>query len=614
MMYLPLRAFSRYFKRAIPDCAIVGMLALLLSVLLIIPWPTLPGTGLLLTINLITWIWVGLCGLGLCTTLLRRRLQGGQVAKLVFTGALLMSLPLMWTSETFRSNAFDRIAGLWGMAVFLCLLLQVPARGDLRRRIYATIVFAGLIQVGLSVWQLLFPASAQVWMGYDINLMASRPAGSLSQANQLGSFVATALACSVLLGTGSLKRKRYLHILNGLSTLLLSAGVILTQSRAMQAASVLAVVVLLVLNTNAVRNVGIWLIAGVITGSLLFPALQSMRQAADAEATNTQPVDYQARLKWNRAHSNNERFVMMQATTTMDRHHIFAGEGLGSFEVLFPKILSQNGVNNPFPLTVSHPHNEILYAWFEGGIVAVMGLFAWLYVGFMPFQRLLASGWRRLVGRGAFGSLAGRTVAARGAVIIPLIAHTMSEFPLYQSATHAVLLVVLVWLALPVRAARPAASSSVFAGFGLRVALTSTVALLSLAVIVFMATGLSTASQLRDAESFEMMDSTALLEVMNPWSQPDRLLFDRAVTELMVFSQTHDRASLDRFQAMAENWLGRHNDANLTWSLVRIARLHGNELREEYWRHRGCLSFSQDQRFQCQGSASVGSTLLRSKK
>ncbi|MEG0866469.1 MAG: Wzy polymerase domain-containing protein [Hafnia sp.] len=581
------------------------VLALLLIVLLPVPWTSLPGGGLNKALNLISWIWVCSCGLCLIPMLWRRRLCGHRVILILLVGGGLMGLPLLWTPEPFRVDAVVRLAGVIATLIFFSLLLQFPVRGGQRRVIYRVLVLAGVIQVMLACWQISAPSSAEIWLWYDMNAADGRPLGSLNQVNLLSSFLATALACGVWLMLSAprcLGRKRWGSLFNVAAIVLLSAGIVMTQSRAIQFGAVLTMGVLvgLQLDSHSLRKVLVCLFGGLLLGLLALPVLQTTPLTPDVTAGDTRPDDVQARLEWNRQHSNNERLTLFNGALLLSREHPLFGEGLGTFEERFPLVLHNNGVINPFPLTVVHPHNELLYVWFEGGLVAMAGFLLFLVIWFKPFQRFFTGLLPSRIFPWCYASLKGRNVAARGALSIPVMTHIMSEFPLYQSVIHLILLVVLLWLALPVKmctAVQSRATASI--STNARLAMTIVIAALSLTGILFMSTGIYTSLELHEAESFGLMEPSALKEVVNPWAQPDRLMFDRAVSDLMAYNQTHDRKLLTDFQQKAELWLSRHNDANLTWSMLLIARAHNNTNSVNHWRERGCLSFYQDSRFRC---------------
>ncbi|WP_230979159.1 MULTISPECIES: O-antigen ligase family protein [Enterobacteriaceae] len=334
------------------------------------------------------------------------------------------------------------------------------------------------------------------------------------------------------------------------------------------------------------------LIIGGLLGqaSLHYRPAQLLPAGQTPQAGDTRPAGTDTRLAWNRQHSNQERRAMLLGSMAMIAAHPVTGSGLSTFETQFPYALVSAGLVNPFTVTVTHPHNEIAYVWAEGGIAALTGLLLWGGVLALPFASLVTRTrrWK---------------TACRGVLFLPLVLHILVELPVYVSAIHGFLLVVLLWLALPVRVTRPFGRYRT--GRHRRTGLILTGGLLCVAGGIFMATGLQSASKLREAERFRLMDPTPLGQLLNPYAQSDRLLFDQAVSDLMAFNLTQDPVFIRQFRTRAGIWLARHNDANLTATLMQIPRNQRQLTATRYWQYRGCLSFPQDLRFHCNTASSL---------
>lgn len=585
-----------------------------LMALPVFPWPSLPGSGLDLTLNQLVWVWVSLATFGMSFYLWRHRLQRGLATTLICAGTALMTLPIAWSPPALYAEALPRLLGLWVLAGLLLLMIQVPVSTGLRRGLYAIVVAGGLLQVLLSSWQVLFPVSAGQWLHYAAYVYGGRPVGGLLQANLLGSFLATALACAVWLmlsvDANAFRRRKWLI---ALSVILLCAGLAMSRSRSAQAAAILTSFLMIVLcspQPGRRHPVVVCLLLGVLVGGGALSVPQTMLPAKAGVlpvTTVSTAIDHpsteipassesvEERLARDRHHSNIERMAMLQGVMTLIYQHPFLGNGLATFETEFPIALAQAGIANPFPVTVLHPHNELLYVWCEGGVVGLAGLLFWLVVWLQPFRRCLRSLFK-------FNAVRkGRYQMAYGLITLPLMAHIMTEFPLYLSALHGVLLVILLRLALPVSATRLRGQTTVLING--RIGLPVLLGTLSLIGGFFAATGVQSAAKLREAEAFSLMDATPLNQVLNPYAQSGRLRFDRAVNDLMQFNQTRDSGWLSHFQTEASRWLAGHNDANLTYSMMQIAAAQQDLLQAQYWRHRGCFSFAQDLRFTCSTNA-----------
>lgn len=560
------------------------------------PWPTLPGTGLNLTRNLLTWTWCSVLCLCLVFTTWHRPFRAVSVSRWIIAGALLMSLPLAWTAHDFTALAAYRLAGIWALAGLLLLLLQFPVRGAMRRAIYAVIIVAGVVQTLLALIQILAPNLAAAWLHYDFIAAEGRPLGTLNQVNLLASFIATALLCSVWL---SMTIHGRAHALLMFATIILAAGLTITQARAIYLGAVVGLGVLLMFGStrkNDRKFIVLVLAAGVAIGQigLELRPVSLTTSTTTAQTADARPTEINARLDWNKQHSNNERLTLLKGAWGMIETSPLLGSGLETFETAFPKTLASMGIDNPFTVTVIHPHNELLYAWAEGGVVALAGLLIWLGIWVQPFRSLITARKRS-------------NVIARGALTIPLMAHVMSEFPLYFSAIHAITLIILLGLALPASLRKGSRSNKQIG----RSLFYSATALASLLAFGFMVTGLQSSARLREAESFSLMDQTPLTKILNPYAQPERLKFDWAVSDLMQFNLTHNMDWLVLSQQQARRWLTNHNDDNLTASMMKIAAYKNDTEQVRYWRQRGCLSFRMDPRFSCESLNSKQSGGIR---
>lgn len=563
------------------------MAAALYLGLLPFPWSTLPGHGLSLTLNILAWMWLSLVGALLLINSNENRIRGGRIALSLLAGCTLMSLPLIWTDADAIVLSLSRIAGIWALAIFFILMLQFPLRGDLRRGLYAIIVCAGLVQVCLSMWQVIYPLSAGDYLFYSFRGANGRPLGSLLHVNLLGSFLATGMGCALWLLLTA--RGHITSFAMMLCAALLCAGVVMTESRsAWIAASMIGLFMLMGFATRKRRllaTVIFFLTVGVLVGQeclSLRPGDLNSFTAVDypATAADIRPTDVSERLDLHRINSGEERIAMLRGTSEIIRSHPLIGTGLSSFEIRFPEYLARSGIDNPFTVSVPFPHNEMLYVWSEGGVLAVAGLLIWFGVWLIPFRYPLKN--RKL-----------SLTACRGALTLPIVIHIMLEYPLYQSTVHALTLLLLVRLALPVM---PVRRCKMHCYKGVRIAGLG----VSIACLTFMASALQSARMLQEAESFRLIDGTPLQQVMNPFAQPARLRFDNAVHALMQFNLTQNHEWLAVFHLQASAWLRHHNDANMTASMMQLAVMRNDGATAEKWRLRGCLSFPRDPRFQCQ--------------
>lgn len=497
--------------------------------------PNLGGSGLSLPQNILTWSVMSLIALW-CVYHLTMRAKGADKmrlppgSRLILAGVVLWSLPLSWSPRTdWQLNALPKVLALWGMAVFYVLLLCTTSCRRLRSRWLTILVIAVLMQAFYALWQLKDFAE----------LPRGRPYGSFQQTNVLASFLATGLACALWLFLQQGKRLR--RAICGAALFIIPVVMVFLQSRAGNIGAVLASGLLLSLaflhkKKQAVQAV-LMMAAGAGTGlfwlyngHLFFPFFTPAIKESSTLS------------RWN----------MVKLTWQMICLHPLAGNGYGSFEAVYGALakVSGTGLDND---TIQYPHNEFLYAWAEGGLTAVSGI---LLIVAGVFRRLWSAGGTRFTGV---------------ALLLPIAVHMNLEYPLYQSATHGLTLIMLL----------------VVCGGGaqrnkedrqpLPRVLRGVIALIPIAVLIFMVTGFQTQQQLTRIEQqgllpFVFNEQAVTDSLLNPYSQSGRIDFDQHVALLVRFNQTHDLALLETFSEWAEDYLQVHNDPSVYASLLMILR------------------------------------------
>ena len=70
--------------------------------------------------------------------------------------------------------------------------------------------------------------------------------------------------------------------------------------------------------------------------------------------------------------SNTQRWTVLKYTAEMIMQPPWRGWGMGMFKGEFQRFMASLP-QNPSHEIMGHPHNEVLYQWFEGGVVALAG-------------------------------------------------------------------------------------------------------------------------------------------------------------------------------------------------------------------------------------------------
>lgn len=536
--------------------------------------PNQGGAGLTLPQNLMAWSVMAMIALWcVCHPVIRRHperetaLPAGTA--MIIVGAVLWSLPLFWTPRVdWQFNAIQKVVALWGMVALYLLLLCTTSCRRLRGYWLAIIAISALMQAGYAFWQII-----------EIDdLPGGRPYGSFQQVNVLASFLATGLACALWLYLQN--TRRLMHLIWSVALVTLPASLVLLQSRAGTLGALLALLILLLAmgrhqKQRAVDAV-ILIVGGVGLGCVILYAGHYFN-------LNMIPVV-------DKGGSTTTRIYLLKLTWALIKMHPVAGNGYGSFESLFGQLAQQipPGLESA---TVLYPHNEILYAWAEGGLVAVAGIFC-IVTGVL--QRLWSRGGARWVGF---------------ALLLPITLHMNLEYPLYQSMTHGLTLILLFVVlgngmkSSPVKGTNAAVANRQFPFRCVSQTWRVVAMVISVGVFVFMITGAQTQQALTNIEQQQLEplafnEKNTLQWLSNPYSQYSRLDFDRHVALLVRFNRQRKNASLEEFRTWAEAYLQVHNDPSVYFSLLSILRFQQSPNAEAIC-HQAKGRWLSDPRFVC---------------
>lgn len=514
------------------DQGVILLLFLWLCGGLLYVLPNHGGEGLSLPQNILAWTSMALIALWCLLSFPSsnrhvRRLPAGSL--FFISGAVLWSLPLCWTPHReWQINAIPKVLALWGMVSLYILLLYTTSGRYLRRYGTLVIVIAALLQAVYAIVQLFnLP-----------DVPGGRPFASFQQINVLASFLATGYACSLWLFFHH--GKRLWRYGCGFAVVAFPSLLVVLQSRAGYIGAIVSSFILLSLFFPHKRKQTLIALALIVLGTLIgffwlynghliFPWLTIF------------PVD--------KENSTLSRLYMLKLTWQLILGHPFLGNGYGGFEFLFGELakLTPPGLESA---TLKYPHNELLYAWSEGGLIAVAGILC-----------LVAGVFRQLWGPGG-------TKLAGLALLMPLAIHINLEYPLYQSITHGLVFILLL---------HTHGSGVVICEKERRHKWHGVLVIPVLAVVVFMLLALQTQARLTAIEEQGLMpfveDETGVSSsLLNPYSQYQRLDFDRHVALLLRFNLTHDPSLLNSFRYWANRYLSVHNDPSVYFSLIMIAR------------------------------------------
>lgn len=556
--------------------------------------PNNGGSGLSLPLNALCWITIAVSLIWLVLTLPREHLLSRKKKRvpsalwLLPLGGVLWSLPLVWApSVTARLESVPHVVALWGFLCLLWWLRRLPRQTTLSS--WLTVLWMAALLQGL------FAFLQIAVLSHTGDSLMKRPMGIFQQANVLASFLSTGLACllaSEFCELKSRKSAQKLLFLRRFSLLFIPFMLVLIQSRVGWLGAILAGTIISVIHfrQNTVRLTIMWLL--MLAGILLALAWQHgiITSLLGVTKLNTELLQLPKPFSIvDKAGSNSARVFIIQQTWLMIMHHPWAGFGYGSFEGAFARQVSLLG-DFTGESTLIHPHNEILYAWAEGGLLAVFGLL-------MMAAGVLVMLWRRN-GLGWTGA----------ALLLPIALHMNVEYPLYQSVPHGLVLVILLSLALPGPEITTSSPQGARCSIScITVPLKVFTICVCMVTLFYMVGCLQTQNVLTRVEQQGMYplalnESQIVEQFWNPQSQQTRLDYDLHIAKLIRYNFTHNTRLLEQYERWASVFQLRHKDPNVMASRITIAHAIAPEKFPELcaYAHR---QWPRDIRFNCPATA-----------
>lgn len=514
-----------------------------------IPFRSNGGWGTDLPLNLMSWGVVGLMMTG-CWLFLPLRMSWSPIGGGLVAGAVLMSLPLIWSPSVLAGQvALPRIVGMWGLVLFYLTLRQSRLHYQHGIVLTALLAAAGGIQTVYTLWELLAPNH---WLPEMSQLLMDKygyaGAGIFGQVNVTASFLAATLGLMLYL-SGLLPRQvtfsniGYLKAGLCLGRWLLMLGLILTPAALVLLKSrtgwlggmvVITGMPLLLLrhrlrrgyvakNTPAITPLIVLPLAGILLGTMLMsvtPA-QALREHDS---------------------SNQQRLLTLYHSLMMMKAHPLAGFGAGSYQAAYQDHMAALPGGNPGKEIMGHPHNELLYQYVEGGIPAAAGALLWGLVWLVL--------WRRA-----------STVRQTGLLLssIPILLHIQLEYPLYYSVPHGLVLMTLLALS---EEARP--PDNLYHGESNYWPLMGRV--VGVLFLLYCSTSLwQCLKVVRVLDQFEdttqaSVSPSQLRGLQVPWILQPRYQHDLSLLRLVEFRNIPDKDSLRQFVQENAQWLSVYAD------------------------------------------------------
>ena len=545
---------------------LVAMLALIYLLVMHLTIANMGGSGSELPTSL--WVWFCMLLLLGCgwPGFIRTSITVAPGTRRIILGVLLMSLPLAWSpNPDWRLDALPRFAALWAGVLLLLLLTHVRFNARQRQTLLYLLAIAGFIQAIYSLLGLHLPNVLPV---FEQQVLVAAP-GNISvfqQRNVAGSFLACGGAVWLYSLGSPLFRCQHPRE-EGKRVALISMAVIvlfwaLTEilSRIGWLSGICVYVGMICLHW---RTAPLWR-RGLLLGA---PAV------GVAIGMGLMPLSFSEALAQHDG-STLQRLMILRETLHMIAQHPFAGWGYGGYVWHFSHFIADRAM--PIAngrLVIPHPHNELLYWWVEGGLVALLGLMLLVWAGITIFFRTT-----------------NRQMLSLLVCLLPLLLHTQVEYPFYQSATHWLTFIVLLSLAAgpPTRAYRGRWLPYVSA-------------LMMIAVCAGIFTLLATLRQQSVLTYFEQTPEKYYRQVLalhESGLETARLRKDHALALIVEYQQTGNRQTLSVYIRQATHWLNSWVDADMYDNLINVEFFMGDAFAGKAIKLEAGKIFTDDNRFQ----------------
>jgi O-antigen polymerase len=388
------------------------------------------GSGLLLPVNSLAWVM--LCLSLIVLLFVRSDAQFYRVTSWhrgLCLVLFMLFVPLIYGLSDYDLDTLGRVAALAGGALLVFLLQQLRLSEIHWSLIFAAIVTGGLLEGVVGIYQL-------------ISGMQGLPYGSFLQQNNTGSFVLSAFVASLWLANaalspvwverGSLALSRCLLVLAFMMALVSGFVVLTLLSRGTWLAA-LIILVLTLLKAVVFRGrqglvlfglLCVFAVSGFLGWSYIEGGYASNANAEKFDTRYALPSGLRDKALANDRvgeliAGENPRETYWRVAYSLIKDAPLAGVGYGNFMSAFrdrhAQLYASGFVKEAPKGYVFHPHNELLYWFIEGGLIAFLGIL--LFVVLILRHLLKAKRSQALLLFSLF---------------VPYGVHSMLEFPFYH--------------------------------------------------------------------------------------------------------------------------------------------------------------------------------------
>ena len=381
----------------------------------------LGGTGLQVPFNAVSWIFISsLIGLSLWQITLNQKIYYSNFSLKFGLVVLMLCIPMLYPNNDVAIYAIPRLMGLIAGWLLFMGLIQFGFRKKHLNLILYLILTGILIE---SLWGLTQYYLVGVWSLIPENIIGffpekMRPHGIFQQPNVMASFMATGIALSFYLSNQTRWHRHFWWAKLIIFLVPVTSGLmlILNLSRTGFIAAIASLLLLIPLaNRNRYHTSKKWLLLLILGIGLGLFSSQPSKLGRSVDSI-TQP---------------GLRMPMYLHSLEMIKQKPLMGWGYGGFEKQFLSSSKQAGDSHQ-PINfgnMDHPHNELLYWTIEGGIIPLLALLyaAWLLIGLLK-QPSKYKGLAYL------------------AILLPILLHSMTEYPFYHAIIHWAVFILLLSL------------------------------------------------------------------------------------------------------------------------------------------------------------------------
>jgi len=373
-----------------------------------------PGVGLSLFVNNIVWL-AGVTFVFVAIILAVNRGYWTKPEEFIIHLSLILALviPFLWSDDNTGRGFYRMLGAVFGIVYFLCLITSFPKKNIWF--LILTISLSGLIQ---AIWGIV-----QIWIIPESVVPNGIPMGVFQQPNVMASYIATTFTVSLLLiSTYPVPfEKMDKWVSHSINLFAFIAGMIIISINPATVYVALAISLPFMLLAHRESPYGILkAIIFLLLGGLFIGLINS------GIFLNNDFMSFSMDETFN----SGGRKIIWLISWELFKENWLTGVGYGNFEHAYLEY--QAGYYQQHGLygfaRVNHPHNELILWSVEGGVLPGLAFVSYtLYTIWRMFKM-------------------GAPALPYAAILIPLVAHALLEFPFYHSAIHWILFVTLLYL------------------------------------------------------------------------------------------------------------------------------------------------------------------------